>query len=68
MEAYGVHELSIDVRRFTSFGVIKVDLGTNSIFHCDINISVRGFSVEYTVGQYFSLKILLQRRQRRHHH
>jgi hypothetical protein len=26
MEAYGVHELGIDVRRFTSFGVIKVDL------------------------------------------
>ena len=24
MERYGVHELNIDVRRFTSFGVIKV--------------------------------------------
>lgn len=26
MEAYNVNELGIDVRRFTSFGVIKVTL------------------------------------------
>lgn len=26
METYGIHELGIDVRRFTSFGVIKVSI------------------------------------------
>ena len=30
MEAYAVHELGIDARRFTSFGVIKVSKGFNT--------------------------------------
>jgi hypothetical protein len=43
MEAYDVHKLGIDVRRFTSFGVIKVDLSRYIFFHYDTNIPL-GFS------------------------
>jgi hypothetical protein len=55
MESHDVHRLGIDIRRFTSFGVIKVMQSlylSVAVFNC-----LRVSCEEYTVGPCFSRPI-----------
>ncbi len=50
MEEYDVHKLNIDVRRFTSFGVIKVSsLAQLGVVSC-LTLNDRGFCGGFIVG------------------
>lgn len=56
MEEYNVNELGVDVRRFTSFGVIKV-AASSAITLANINNNdFRGSFAESTDGRCYCLK------------
>jgi len=59
MEAFEVHKLGVDVRRFTSFGVIKVSNRISPLDFRQPNLSGRAFFEECIVGPFFSPNIVL---------
>lgn len=64
MEEYNVNELGVDVRRFTSFGVIKVLSRLPRGLVTNTALSVRDSCAESTDGRCCCLKIPMQRARR----
>ena len=58
MESHNVHQLGIDIRRFTSFGVIKVIDFLTHLLQIS-TMTFRVFCEESIVGPFFSRRILL---------